>query len=188
VVNDGTLNSGTQTTTVNITTGSTTASPFSPTDTSGTVTESAPNAVDLGAKFQSLTNGTISGTRFYKGPQNTGNHIGDLWTISGTLLARPSRTRRRATGRRSTFRARQASRRGPLTSPHTRRTARSTRRTTTTSPTHIPAGRWTAPSSSSSGGNGFMPMASRTSFPTIPSMLPIIGSISCSTVNWSDRK
>jgi hypothetical protein len=43
--------------------------------------------VDLGVKFQASTNGTIIGIRFYKGPQNTGAHIGDLWTTSGTLLA-----------------------------------------------------------------------------------------------------
>ena len=31
--------------------------------------------------------GTITGVRFYKGPQNTGTHTGDLWSATGTLLA-----------------------------------------------------------------------------------------------------
>jgi hypothetical protein len=66
--------------------GSTTASLFSPSATPGNVTANDPNAVNLGVKFQASTNGTISGIRFYKGPQNTGTHIGALWSASGTLL------------------------------------------------------------------------------------------------------
>jgi hypothetical protein len=31
--------------------------------------------------------GTVNGIRFYKGSQNTGTHIGHLWSSSGTLLA-----------------------------------------------------------------------------------------------------
>ena len=38
-------------------------------------------------KFKATTAGTINGIRFYKGPQNTGTHIGSLWTIDGQLLA-----------------------------------------------------------------------------------------------------
>jgi len=87
VLNDGTLNSATKSTTLNIATGSTTASLFSPSATPSTITENDPNAVDLGVKFQTSVNGTISAIRFYKGPKNTGTHIGDLWTTSGTLLA-----------------------------------------------------------------------------------------------------
>ena len=98
VVNDGTLNSATQTTTVNITGGPATASLFGPSATPGTVTENDPNAVDLGVKFQASTNGTIIGIRFYKGPQNTGTHIGDLWTSSGTLLASATFTNETASG------------------------------------------------------------------------------------------
>jgi hypothetical protein len=98
-VNDGTLSSATQTTTVNITGGGpATASLFSPSATPGTITENDPNAVDLGVKFQASTNGTIVGIRFYKGPQNTGTHIGDLWTTSGNLLASAPFTNETASG------------------------------------------------------------------------------------------
>jgi len=31
--------------------------------------------------------GTVSGVRFYKGPQNTGTHTGSLWSSTGQLLA-----------------------------------------------------------------------------------------------------
>ena len=37
-------------------------------------------------KFSASVNGTIAGIRFYKGPQNTGTHTGNLWSIGGTLL------------------------------------------------------------------------------------------------------
>ena len=92
------VNSPTQTTTVNVTGGPATASLFSPTTTPGTVTEADPGAVDLGVKFQASTNGTIVGIRFYKGPQNTGTHIGDLWSSSGTLLASATFTNETASG------------------------------------------------------------------------------------------
>jgi hypothetical protein len=65
-----------------------TASLFSPSDTPSIVTVSDPNAVNLGVKFQASTNGTITGIRFYKGPQNTGTHIGALWSSTGNLLAK----------------------------------------------------------------------------------------------------
>jgi Domain of unknown function (DUF4082) len=44
------------------------------------------NSVNLGVKFTSSTNGYIKGIRFYKGPQNTGTHVGSLWSSTGTLL------------------------------------------------------------------------------------------------------
>jgi probable HAF family extracellular repeat protein len=64
-----------------------TSSLFGSKDTPVTVTENDPRAVELGVKFQSSVAGTISAIRFYKGPQNTGTHVGNLWTASGTLLA-----------------------------------------------------------------------------------------------------
>ena len=46
-----------------------------------------PDAVELGVRFRADANGTITGVRFYKGTGNTGTHIGNLWTNTGTLLA-----------------------------------------------------------------------------------------------------
>jgi methionine-rich copper-binding protein CopC len=45
------------------------------------------SAVELGVKFRSSSSGSITGIRFYKGSQNTGTHIGSLWSSAGTRLA-----------------------------------------------------------------------------------------------------
>ena len=47
----------------------------------------ADDPVELGVKFRSDTNGSISGIRFYKSPGNNGSHTGRLWNSNGTLLA-----------------------------------------------------------------------------------------------------
>ena len=52
-----------------------------------TVTAQDPNAVELGMKFAADVNGSVTGVRFYKGPNNTGAHVGNLWSSSGQLLA-----------------------------------------------------------------------------------------------------
>ena len=52
----------------------------------------------MGVQFTTDTSGWISGVRFYKGVGNTGTHIGDLWTSSGTLLAEATFTNETATG------------------------------------------------------------------------------------------
>jgi hypothetical protein len=44
-------------------------------------------AVELGVRFRADRNGFVTGIRFYKGPLNTGTHVGNLWTNSGTRLA-----------------------------------------------------------------------------------------------------
>jgi Domain of unknown function (DUF4082)/SdrD B-like domain len=43
-------------------------------------------SVDLGLKFYSDVPGTVTAVRFYKGSQNTGTHIGSLWSSNGTNL------------------------------------------------------------------------------------------------------
>ncbi|WP_147268692.1 DUF4082 domain-containing protein [Sphaerisporangium album] len=44
-------------------------------------------SVELGVKFQTTMDGFIEGVRFYKGPGNTGTHVGTLWSASGQELA-----------------------------------------------------------------------------------------------------
>jgi hypothetical protein len=56
------------------------------------------NAVELGVKFRTDSNGTITGVRFYKGSANTGAHVANLWTATGTLLATASFTGETASG------------------------------------------------------------------------------------------
>lgn len=57
-----------------------------------------PNAVELGMKFRSDTDGTITGIRFYKDAANNGVHTGSLWTATGNLLATGTFTNETATG------------------------------------------------------------------------------------------
>jgi uncharacterized protein (TIGR03437 family) len=44
-------------------------------------------STEVGAKFQASVAGYILGLRFFKGPSNTGVHVGKLWTKGGTSLA-----------------------------------------------------------------------------------------------------
>ena len=47
----------------------------------------ASSPVELGMRFRSDVNGTVTAIRFYKGQGDTSTHIGSLWSSSGTLLA-----------------------------------------------------------------------------------------------------
>jgi hypothetical protein len=69
----------------------TTSPPVCPCSIWSATTTPGPNsndagALELGVKFRADSNGYISGLRFYKYSQNTGTHIGSLWSSSGTLL------------------------------------------------------------------------------------------------------
>jgi hypothetical protein len=59
-----------------------------PNVTPSTVDQQDTAAVEVGVRFKADIDGTITGVRFYKASANTGTHIGNLWTSSGTLLAR----------------------------------------------------------------------------------------------------
>jgi hypothetical protein len=56
------------------------------------------DGVELGMKFTSDSNGTITGLRFYKSAANTGTHTASLWTASGQLLATATFTSETASG------------------------------------------------------------------------------------------
>ena len=56
------------------------------------------SAVELGVKFNSDVAGSITGIRFYKAGANTGTHVGNLWTSTGTLLATATFTGETASG------------------------------------------------------------------------------------------
>lgn len=77
---------------------STNLSMFSPTDTPAVITTNDAGAAELGVKFVAAVSGDITGIRFYKGPQNTGTHLGDLWTTNGALLASATFTNETASG------------------------------------------------------------------------------------------
>ncbi len=77
---------------------STALSLFSPSATPAAADITDPNGVEVGFKFTASTNGQITGIRFYKGPLNTGVHLVDLWSATGTLLATATSTGETASG------------------------------------------------------------------------------------------
>ncbi len=54
---------------------------------SGAVDAADTSAVNLGVQFRASSSGFVTGVRFYKEVDNTGSHIGSLWSSTGTLLA-----------------------------------------------------------------------------------------------------
>ena len=125
------------------------------------------SAVELGVKFRSDVAGYITGIRFYKGPDNTGTHVGHLWTgrrhaarrgdlhrrdrlrLAAGRLRRPGRDHGQHDLRRLLPRAERRLRRRPTaTSPARASTARRCTRspTASTAPT---ASTSTAPRASS---------------------------------------
>ena len=64
----------------------------------GTADSGPDSAVELGVKFRSDVDGSITGIRFYKGSGNTGTHVGNLWTSTGTLRASATFTGETASG------------------------------------------------------------------------------------------
>jgi phosphodiesterase/alkaline phosphatase D-like protein len=53
---------------------------------------------ELGVRFRTDVNGSITGVRFYKGAGNNGPHTGHLWTASGQLLGTVTFTGESASG------------------------------------------------------------------------------------------
>jgi hypothetical protein len=54
--------------------------------------------IELGVRFKANTNGYITGIRFYKGTNNGGTHIGNLWTAAGAQLSQVTFTNETETG------------------------------------------------------------------------------------------
>src|SRR5207248_729893 len=56
------------------------------------------NPIDVGVRFRVDFDGYIRGVRFYKATANTGTHIGNLWSNTGTLLATATFTNETSSG------------------------------------------------------------------------------------------
>jgi hypothetical protein len=54
--------------------------------------------IQVGMKFRASVDGFVSGVRFYKSTSNTGTHIGQLWSSTGTLLAQATFVNETASG------------------------------------------------------------------------------------------
>ncbi|MCI4677062.1 DUF4082 domain-containing protein [Rhodoblastus acidophilus] len=144
-----------------------TATLFSASSTPSIVTVNDPNAVELGVKFTSSQSGAISGIRFYKGPQNTGTHVADLWSSTGTLLATATFTNETTSGwQEADFSTPVNIAAGTtyVASYHTNTGEYSA--DPNLFATSLANGPLTAPSSSSSGGNGVYAYGGSSLFPT----------------------
>lgn len=60
-------------------------------------------SIEVGVKFRSDTAGYITGVRFYKNAANTGVHLGNLWSSTGTLLATATFTNESSSGWQQVF-------------------------------------------------------------------------------------
>lgn len=78
--------------------GGTTSSLFTSADTSGVTAANDANSVELGVKFIASANGQITGLTYYKSAQDTGTHVGSLWTASGQLLGQATFINETASG------------------------------------------------------------------------------------------
>jgi len=67
--------------------GSCPCSLWSSTTTPAVLFDGDTSSVELGVKFRADVDGTITALRFYKSPNSTGAHAGNLWSSTGTLLA-----------------------------------------------------------------------------------------------------
>ncbi|PYU50411.1 MAG: hypothetical protein DMG48_13930 [Acidobacteria bacterium] len=68
------------------------------TATPASIDAGANGPVELGVAFKSDVSGYVTGVRFYKGVNNTGTHLGHLWSSTGTLLATATFTGESASG------------------------------------------------------------------------------------------
>jgi hypothetical protein len=57
-----------------------------------------PSPVEVGMKFRTTTYGNVTGLRFYKASNNTGTHVGSLWSSAGVRLAQATFSGETASG------------------------------------------------------------------------------------------
>ena len=102
--------------------------------------------VTLGVRFASASSGYVSAIRFYKGPNNTGTHVGTLWSVVGQqVLAQATFTSESTTGRRSRSPSRSVSSRTRSTWRRTARRSVGTPRPWAPSPARACSARRCAP-------------------------------------------
>ncbi len=80
------------------TTPPTTSSLFSSSQTPTIAADSDPSSVELGVRFVASAGGQITAIRYYKSAQDTGTHVGSLWSSTGALLASAVFTNETASG------------------------------------------------------------------------------------------
>ncbi|NKK68731.1 DUF4082 domain-containing protein [Rhizobium leguminosarum bv. viciae] len=146
--------------------GGTTSSLFTSADTSGVTAANDTNSVELGVKFIASGNGQITGLTYYKSAQDTGTHVGSLWTASGQLLGQATFINETASGWQTVSFTQPINVTAGVTyvaSYHSNGFYSATANYFTTDYT---SGALTAPASSVSGGNGVYAYGTGSVFPT----------------------
>jgi len=145
---------------------SSTVSLFSSNPTPSIVSVNDPQSVELGFKFQASSAGDITGIRFYKAASNTGTHVANLWSSTGTLLATANFTNETASGWQQVNFATPLTISTGTTYIASYHTAGSYSADPNLFVNAITNGPLTAPSSASSGGNGVYAYGTGSLFPT----------------------
>ncbi|MBD0415488.1 DUF4082 domain-containing protein [Oryzicola mucosus] len=164
-ISDGGTGTASATVDLTVRAPATSLSLFSPSDTPAIAAVNDRNSVELGMKFTASASGTITGIRYYKSAQDTGTHTGSLWTSTGTLLATATFTSESASGWQTvTFSDPIAISAGTtyVASYHSNGYYAATQNYFTSTRSNGPL---SAPSSSSSGGNGLYAYGTGTRFP-----------------------
>lgn len=162
----GGTSSATVSLTVNSQPGGTTSSLFSSTDTPTTAAANDSSSVELGVKFIASADGQITGLTYYKSAQDTGTHVGSLWTASGQLLGQATFINETASGWQTVSFTQPISITAGTTyvaSYHSNGFYSASANYFTTDHT---SGALTAPASSVSGGNGVYAYGTGSLFPT----------------------
>ncbi|KQV70342.1 DUF4082 domain-containing protein [Rhizobium sp. Root1220] len=159
---------GTSSATVSLTVGpqATTVGLFTSSDTPSIAADNDPASVELGVKFISSARGEITGLRYYKSAQDIGTHVGSLWTSTGQLLASATFSNESASGWQTVTFSQPVSVSAGVTyvaSYHSNGFYAATPNYFTSSHSN---GALTAPSSSTSGGNGVYAYGTSSLFPT----------------------
>lgn len=165
-VSDG--RGGTSSATVNLTVKppSTATTLFAPSDAPSNAAVNDPNSIELGVKFTASTRGTIVGLRYYKSAQDTGTHVGSLWSSTGTLLASATFTNESPNGWQTVTFAQPVN----ISAGTTYVASYHSNGFYAASPNYFTSshsnGALTAPSSATSGGNGVYAYGTGSLFPT----------------------
>lgn len=160
---------GTASATVSLTVGTpggTTSSLFTGPDTAGVTAANDANSVELGVKFIASASGQITGLTYYRSAQDTGTHVGSLWTASGQVLAQATFINESASGWQTVSFTQPINVTAGATyvaSYHSSGFYSATANYFTTDHT---SGALTAPASSLSGGNGVYAYGTGSLFPT----------------------
>ncbi len=165
-ISDGRGGTSTATVSLNVGAQPTTTGLFATSETPSVPAANDPSSVELGVKFMASASGQITGLRYYKSAQDVGTHVGSLWSSTGQLLGTATFTNETASGWQTVSFSQPITISAGVTyvaSYHSNGFYVATPNYFTTDHSN---GVLTAPSSSTSGGNGVYAYGAGTLFPS----------------------